>query len=123
MGVWQKILQRKSKISCIVYWRVEKMKITFKGLDPKCKFAPVDIMHSCTEEFRCDPISIWWLHKSNGPGVGFEVVTDPTDRGRMLWVSGPEPASTHDLTFLRGGKENSETIGKGRHSISMFRRR
>ena len=37
---------------------LKQMRITFKSLDPKCKFAPVDIMHSRTEEFRCDPSSI-----------------------------------------------------------------
>ena len=46
-------------------------------------------------------------HKSNGPGVSFEVVTDPVDC-HIRWVNGPEPALTHDLTFLRCGKKGKE---------------
>ncbi len=28
--------------------------------------------------------------------------------GHIRWVDKPEPASTHDLTFLRGGKKGKE---------------
>ena len=68
-------------------------------------------MHIICYEFRCDPDSKWWSHKSNGPGVSFEVVTDPVD-GHIRWVNGPQPASTHDLTFLRGGKKGKENEWK-----------
>jgi hypothetical protein len=44
-----------------------------------------------------------WSHKFNGPGVSFEVVCDPVE-GKIRWINGPQPASIHDLTFLRGGK-------------------
>eukprot|EP00985_Skeletonema_marinoi_P029694 scaffold28674_cov66-Skeletonema_marinoi.AAC.1 len=46
----------------------------------------------------------WYSHKFNGPGVSFEVVSDPME-GKIRWINGPEPASIHDLTFLRGGKK------------------
>jgi hypothetical protein len=39
-------------------------KITFCGLHPKCRFAPVDCVHIICYEFRCDPDSKWWSHKS-----------------------------------------------------------
>ncbi len=77
-------------------------------LAPKVPIAPVDCVHIVCYEFRCDPDSKWWSHKSNGPVVSFEVVTNPVD-GHIRWVDGPEPASTHDLTFLRGGKKGKET--------------
>ena len=41
--------------------------INFKELSPDCKYAPVDDMHVPCHEFRCDPNSIWWSHKFNGP--------------------------------------------------------
>jgi hypothetical protein len=65
-------------------------------------------VHIICYEFRCDPDTKWWSHKSNGPGVSFEVVTNPVD-AHTRWVIGPEPASTHDLTFLCGGKKGKET--------------
>ena len=85
---------------------MKSKKIPFCGLHPKCRFAPVDCVHIICYEFRCDPDSKWWSHKLNGPGVSFEVVTDPVD-GHIRWVNGPEPALTH-FTFLRGGKKGKE---------------
>jgi hypothetical protein len=64
-------------------------------------------VHIICYEFRCDPDSKWWSHKSNGPGVSFEVVTDPVG-GYIRWVNGQQLALTHDLTFLRGGKKGKE---------------
>jgi len=34
-------------------------------------------------------------------------VTDPVD-GHIRWVIEPQPASTHNLKFLRGGKKGKE---------------
>jgi hypothetical protein len=79
-------------------------KISFDGLDPKCEFLPVDTVHHRCQEFRCTPGSKWWSHKSNGPAVAFEVVTDPV-HGKIRWTNGPEAPTVHDLTFLRGGKK------------------
>ena len=91
--------------------QIRKLKpylINFDKLSPDCKFAPLDDTHVRCWEFRCDPSSIWWSHKFNGPGVGFEVVTNPTDKGLMMWASGPHPAAQHDLTYFRGGKKGKQ---------------
>jgi hypothetical protein len=40
--------------------------------------------------------------KHNGAGLTYEVVIDLV-YDRVLWVYGPEPASTHDITMFRGG--------------------
>jgi hypothetical protein len=82
-------------------------KITFNGLSPSCRFLPVDTVHIQCQEFRCDPHSKWYSHKFNGPGVSFEVVADPID-GKIRWINGPQPASMHDLTFLRGGTKQDK---------------
>ena len=82
--------------------------INFDHLSPACKFAPLDNKHIPCYEFRCSPSSKWWSHKLNGPGVGFEVVTNPTDKGLMMWASGPYPAATHNLTCFRGGTKNDQ---------------
>ena len=86
---------------------LKPIKITFEGLDPNCAYLPVDTVHVRSQEFRCSPDSKWWSHKFNGPGLSFEVVNDPID-GYIRWINGPEPASTHDITFLRGGKKGQE---------------
>ena len=66
-------------------------KISWVGMHPDCKFAAVDTIHVCSEEFRCDPSSKWWSHKLNGPGVSFEVVCDPVDgKIRYAIIRNPE---------------------------------
>lgn len=85
------------------------IKISFEGLDPNCAFLPIDTVHIRSQEFRCDPSSKWYSHKFNGPGASFEVVSDPIE-GKIRWINGPKPASTHDLTILRGGQK-----GKRKH--------
>jgi len=84
---------------------LKKRKITFKGLNPDCKFCPVDTIHIRCFEFRCDPDSKWYSHKFHGPGVSFEVVCDSVS-GRILWINGPKPASINDCVFLRGGSKD-----------------
>ena len=86
---------------------MKAQKITFDGLHPKCHLLPVDTVHIECQEFRCDPSSKWWSHKSNGPVVSLEVVADPIE-GKIRWTNGPEPASTHAITFLRGGKKGKK---------------
>jgi hypothetical protein len=86
---------------------LKPIKISFRGLHPQCRFLPVDCVHLRSQEFRCNPSSQWYSHKFNGPGVSFEIVTDPIN-GNMRWLNGPEPASIHDLTFLRGGKKGKK---------------
>ena len=83
---------------------LKSKKISFDGLDPKCRILPIDTVHIRSQEFRCDPSSKWYSHKSNGPAVSFEVVADPVE-GKIRWTNGPEPASINDLTFFRGGKK------------------
>ena len=86
---------------------MKSIKITLYGLPRNCRLLGVDTKHTRSQEFGCDPSSKWWSHKFNGPGVLFEVVTDPVE-GKIRWINGPQPASIHDITFLRGGKKGKE---------------
>ena len=69
-------------------------------------FGTIDCVHCETNEFRTDPNSKWYSHKHNGAGVSYEVVVDIC-RDRILWTAGLKPASTHDITFFRGGTQVS----------------
>ena len=57
--------------------KLKPLKITFDNLHPNCQFLGVDCIHARSQEFRCDPDSKWWSHKFNGPGLSYEIVTDP----------------------------------------------
>ena len=104
----------REKVQEYVRWvaKLKPMLINFDNLSPKCKFAPVDGVHRQIQEMRADPSSKYWSHKFNGPAIGWEVVTNPTDKGLMLWANGPFPAATHDLTCLRGGKKGKQSEWK-----------
>ncbi len=82
-------------------------KIKFGPFDPNRIFLGiVDCVHYKTNEFCTDPNSKWYSHKHNGAGVSYEVVVDLFD-SKILWTAGPKPASTHDITFFRGGTQVS----------------
>lgn len=84
---------------------MKKWKISFRRISKKSRFLPVDTVHLRCQEFRCTPDSKWYSFKFSGPGVAFEVVSDP-DTGYILWMNGPEPANIDDCVFLRGGKKD-----------------
>ena len=82
---------------------LKPVKISFKAnQSPSAEFDPVDTVHITCPEMSCTPSSIWWSHKSNGPAVAFEVVTDSVS-GQICWINGPEPPTMGDIKFLRGG--------------------
>ncbi|KAL9183000.1 hypothetical protein ACHAXT_004787 [Thalassiosira profunda] len=83
------------------------LKIRLAGIpDDRTYWGSVDCLHAIMNEFRTDPGSKWYSHKHNGAGVSYEVVVDICESW-VLWTAGPKPASTHDVTFFRGGKEES----------------
>ena len=90
---------------------LKKFKINFDDLDPTVEYLPVDMVHMICHEFRCTPNSMWWSHKSNGAAVAYELVTDPV-KGKIVWINGPEPPSTPDIEFLRGGKARKKNEWK-----------
>jgi hypothetical protein len=82
-------------------------KIKFGPFDPnRIYLGTVDCVHCETNEFRMDPNSKWYSHKHNGAGVLYEVIVDLFNN-KILWTAGPKPASTHDITFFRGGTQVS----------------
>jgi hypothetical protein len=68
----------------------------------------IDCVHCETNEFRTDPSSKWYSHKHKGVGVLYEVVIDLCNT-RVVWIAGPYPASTHDITIFRGGTQVSQS--------------
>ena len=90
---------------------LKPIKISFSNMSPTTEFAPVDTVHIRTHEMRCSPSSKWWSHKSNGAAAAFEAVSCPVT-GKICWTNGPEPPTTHDLTFLRGGNAGERSKWK-----------
>lgn len=96
--------------------RLKGLKIRLVGIPAdRTYWGSVDCLHAIMNEFRTDPGSKWYSHKHNGAGVSYEVVVDICE-SRVLWTAGPKPASTHDVTFFRGGKEESSKKKKNEAS-------
>ena len=90
---------------------LERKKIKFGPYDSNSKrkyLGTIDCVHCETNEFRTDPSSKWYSHKHNGAGVLYEVVIDLCNT-RVVWIAGPYPASTHDITIFCSGTQVSQS--------------
>jgi hypothetical protein len=69
----------------------------------------VDGVHCRVREVRKDPGAKWFDHKSHGAGVTYELGI-AIRSGNLVWIKGPFPASTHDITMFRGEAEEDATL-------------
>ena len=61
----------------------------------------VDGVHCRIREVRRDPSAKWFDHESHGAGLTYEIGI-AIRSGKLVWIKGPFPASTHDVTMFRG---------------------
>lgn len=100
---------------------LKPVKISFKAnQSPSAEFDPVDTVHIECPEMSCEPSSKWWSHKSNGPAVAFEVVTDSVS-GQICWINGPEPPTMGDIKFLRGG-DGGKKKGQWKNFVDTWKK-
>ena len=78
--------------------------IKWEGFGEETFMVSVDGTHCPIMEPRCDPSSKWYSHKFNGPGLAYELAI-AIHRDKVVWINGPFPASTHDITIFRS-KDN-----------------
>ncbi len=86
---------------------LKEKKIIFGPFDLKSKrkyLGTIDCVHFEIHEFQTDLSSKWYSHKHNRVGVSYEVVIDVC-ANRAIWIAGPYPASTHDITIFCGGTQ------------------
>ena len=76
-------------------------------------FGSVDGVHFRIQEPRKQPNTNWKSHKSNGPGYSYEVALSLYD-SKIIWIDGPFPAATGDLTTFchDGGLKSKIPPGK-----------
>jgi hypothetical protein len=71
----------------------------------------VDGVHCRIREVSKDPSAKWFDHKSHGVGLAYEIGI-AIQSGNLVWIKGPFPATTHDVTIFRGEAEEDETLTK-----------
>lgn len=62
----------------------------------------IDGVHFRINEPRKEPSSSWFSHKSNGPGLTYEIVMS-IYTSKVLWANGPFPAGKSDISMFREG--------------------
>lgn len=53
----------------------------------------------------------YYSHKSNGPALDYELGISVFDN-KLVWMKGPKPAATHDITVYREALKNKIPAGK-----------
>ena len=109
-GHCEEFCRRTVKDIALKVQQLKSKKIKFGPFDSSQRYVgTIDCVHCETFEFRTEPHSKWYSHKHNGAGLTYEVVIDLV-YDRVLWVYGPEPASTHDITMFRGGAQIDSSL-------------
>ena len=79
---------------------LEPSKIQWGPFGDENFIVSIDGMHCPIYEVRTDPSSKWYSHKFNGPGLCYELAI-AIHSNNVVWLNGPFPASTHDITIFR----------------------
>lgn len=90
--------------------RIQSFRATVIVLDPQC-FRPeeihiftVDGVNFITQEFRLDPGTQWFDHKSHSSGLKYEFAV-AIWKSKCVWISGPHPAGArHDKAIFCGAQ-------------------
>jgi DDE superfamily endonuclease len=81
---------------------MKETKVVWGGFDfDEIFIISVDGVHCRIQEVRKEPGAKWYSHKSNGPGLSYELGI-AIKSNRLVWINGPFPASQHDITIFRG---------------------
>jgi DDE superfamily endonuclease len=76
-------------------------KVVWGGFNFKEIFiVSVDGIHCRIQEVRKEPGAKGYSHKSNGPGLSYELGI-AIRSNRLVWISGPFEASKHDISIFR----------------------
>lgn len=77
----------------------------FKGFDNRVYQYDVDAQNYNTYEFRMDPSSKWYNHKSHSSGVKYKYAVHGS---RLVSMRGPLPCGVNDISMYKGGDKGSE---------------
>lgn len=90
----------------------QKIRWEFAGPDGELiHIVSVDGVHCRIYEVRIDPGAKWMSQKFGGPGVSYELAI-AIRSSRLVWIAGPYPASTHDITIFRKALKGKIPAGK-----------
>lgn len=76
----------------------------------------VDTVHFEINEPRFDPSTKWYSHKSNGPGLSYEIAL-MVYKQQVVHRKGPEPAATSDVAIFTAPGGLKEKIPEGKKAI------
>jgi hypothetical protein len=105
-GIGEKCFREKVKEYTKMIQSLKPDLIKFEGWgSDEIHLISVDGCNFRTQEFRLDPHSKWYDHKSHSSGVSYEFAL-AIRRNKLVWMRGPFPAGAqHDITTFRGGRK------------------
>lgn len=80
-------------------------------------FISADTVHCEINEPRQDPGTKWYSVKSNGPGLSYELGIS-IYKSNLVWIRGPYPAATNDLTIFKAPNGLKSMIPAGKRVIA-----
>jgi hypothetical protein len=108
-GHCEEIVRKKVKECAKKIQHLKEKKIVFGGFDEDEFFIiTVDGVNFRTQEFRLDPSSKWFDHKTKSAGLTYELALS-IRRNALVWINGPFPSGDgNDGTIYRGGKKDQQ---------------
>jgi hypothetical protein len=105
-GYCEKYIRGKVKETGKKIQSLKKAKIVFGGFEKDEVFIiTVDGVNFRTQEFRLDPSSKWFDHKTKSTGLTYELALS-IRRQALVWMNGPFPSGLkNDGTIYRGGRK------------------
>jgi hypothetical protein len=109
----EKTVEQKCKEYCKLFQSFKDVKVRFKGFDNRVYQYDVDAQNYNTYEFRMDPSSKWYNHKSHSSGVKYEHAVYLWE-SRLVSMRGPLPCGVNDISmYKKGGDKGSGHKDKG----------
>jgi hypothetical protein len=94
-----------------------KIRLDFEDFDDdEVYIFSVDGVHFTINEVRTTPGPEWYDPKSNSAGLAYEVAV-AIRSSKIVWTSGPHPASKHDMTIFRGGTTKEKKANWEKNSL------
>jgi DDE superfamily endonuclease len=89
---------------------LKETKVVWGGFeDEEIFIISVDGVHCRIQEVHTHPGAEWYSHKSNSAGVTYELGI-AIRSNRLVWLSGPFPASQHDVTTFRSVEDPDASL-------------
>ena len=110
-GCCEKTVEKKTREYTKLFQSFKDLKVRFDGFDQRTYQFSVDGQNYDTYEYRMDPSSKWYNHKSHSSGLKYEYAVHLWE-SRLVSMRGPFPCGVNDLSMYKGGQKGDKKTDK-----------